>query len=327
MSTQREQIGDLPERVRLGLRSDCGRCCGLCCVAPAFSVSADFAIDKDAGQTCPNLLPDFRCGIHADLRDAGFPGCVVYDCFGAGPKVIQMTFGGQDWRSSPRIASPMFQVFTVMRQLHELLWYMTEALAPAAARPLRGELIAAVDQVEGLSGLDAEAILRLDVAARREEVNNLLVRASELARRRVRAPKVEQRGADLIGADLRGADLRGANLRGACLIAADLRQADLGGADVTGADFRAADLRGADFRASIFLIQSQLEAARGDATTRLPRSVVRPRHWAPASPGTGSAPHERGRESPRQDERHREKNARAVGELGQQDGPGREQGR
>jgi hypothetical protein len=37
--------GDL----RLTLRADCERCFGLCCVAPAFAASADFAIDKDAG--------------------------------------------------------------------------------------------------------------------------------------------------------------------------------------------------------------------------------------------------------------------------------------
>ena len=40
---------------RSDLRADCERCVGLCCVAPAFSASADFAIDKAAGRPCPNL--------------------------------------------------------------------------------------------------------------------------------------------------------------------------------------------------------------------------------------------------------------------------------
>ena len=56
------------------LRADCGRCAALCCVAPAFTVSADFAVSKPAGRPCPHLLGDFRCGIHAGLRDRGFPG-------------------------------------------------------------------------------------------------------------------------------------------------------------------------------------------------------------------------------------------------------------
>jgi uncharacterized protein YjbI with pentapeptide repeats len=76
------------------LRADCERCFGLCCVAPAFSASADFAIDKDAGCPCPNLQADFRCAIHDRLRQRGFAGCTVYDCFGAGQKVAQVTFGG-----------------------------------------------------------------------------------------------------------------------------------------------------------------------------------------------------------------------------------------
>ncbi|HEY6597232.1 MAG TPA: pentapeptide repeat-containing protein, partial [Asanoa sp.] len=38
---------------RAELRADCTRCVGLCCVAPAFSASADFAIDKPAGRPCP----------------------------------------------------------------------------------------------------------------------------------------------------------------------------------------------------------------------------------------------------------------------------------
>ena len=79
---------------RSGLRADCERCFGLCCVALPFAVSADFALDKPAGTPCPNLRGDHRCGIHAKLRPSGFTGCTVYDCFGAGQRVSQVTFGG-----------------------------------------------------------------------------------------------------------------------------------------------------------------------------------------------------------------------------------------
>lgn len=92
--------------------------------------------------------------------------------------------------------------------------------------------------------------------------------------------KTYSRGADLIGAKLRGADLRAANLRGAYLIAADLRGADLRGADLIGADFRDADIRGADLTESIFLTQPQINAAKGDASTKLPPSLSHPMHWS-----------------------------------------------
>jgi Pentapeptide repeats (8 copies) len=200
------------------LQADCGRCFGLCCVAPGFSASADFAIDKPAGRPCPNLRPDFGCGIHQHLRQQGFRGCAGYDCFGAGQWVSRITFGGRDWRRAPHTARQMFAVFAAMRQLHELLWYLSQALASRHARPLHGELQLALTATEGLTRSPAEALVKLDVQAHRSEVNDLLRRASELMRASIPGRKRNHAGADLMGARLKGAHLAGASLRGACLI-------------------------------------------------------------------------------------------------------------
>ncbi|MEU2717370.1 pentapeptide repeat-containing protein [Streptomyces sp. NPDC007205] len=285
-----DQIAGLPE-----LRGDCARCFGLCCVALPFAASADFALDKPAGKPCPNLQGDHRCGIHTDLRKKGFTGCTVYDCFGAGQKVSQVTFGGRDWRTgSKEHARQMFEVFPVVRQLHELLWYLTEALGLAAARPVHPELRRALEETERLTRQTPEELAALDVAAHRQQVNVLLLRTSELARAGVADAKSgtkgngrgnskgrgkDRRGADLIGARLRGADLRGASLRGAYLIAADLTGADLRDADMIGADLRDADLTDADLTGAFFLTQPQINAARGSAGTKVPESVGRPVHW------------------------------------------------
>ncbi|MBO4260752.1 pentapeptide repeat-containing protein [Streptomyces griseorubiginosus] len=263
------------------LRADCERCFGLCCVALPFAASADFAIDKRAGTPCPNLRGDHLCGIHATLRQKGFSGCTVYDCFGAGQRVSQITFGGQDWRARSREhARLMFDVFPVVRQLHELLWYLTEALTLPAARPLHAELRRLLEETESLAGQGPDRLAALDVGAHRQTVNVLLLEASELTRAGVRGRRKDRRGADLIGARLKGADLRGANLRGACLIAADLTGADLRGADLIGADLRDAELTDTDLTGAFFLTQPQLNGARGSAGTRLPGSVTRPVHWA-----------------------------------------------
>jgi uncharacterized protein YjbI with pentapeptide repeats len=274
------------------LRADCARCVGLCCVALPFAASADFAVDKAAGSPCRHLQSDFRCGIHAKLREAGFPGCTVYDCFGAGQQVVQVTFGGRDWRSSPEIAEPMMAVFPAIRTLHELLWYPTKARALPQATPLHGELDEALQATEALTRLAPGPLAELDVEAHRREIATLLMRVSGLAR--AERPRPEHRGADLLGARLRGADLRGANLRGALLVGADLRQADLRGADLLGADLRGADLTAADLREALFLTRSQLAAARGDARTTLSAPLTHPEHWpavaepAPAGGRRGS---------------------------------------
>lgn len=245
----------------LELTADCSRCAGLCCVAPAFAKSSDFAIDKPAGTACPNLRPDFRCGIHHQLAERGFKGCTVFDCFGAGQHVTRGTFGGRDWRSEPAIARQMFASLPIMRQLHELAWYLTEALGLVAARELYDDLRAALGETERLAAGTPDELLALDLGAYRNRVNPLLLRASELARDGA-GRRPDHRGANLISRKLRGADLRGANLRGALLVGADLRDADLRGADFTGADLRGADLRGADLTDALFLTESQLKSAR-----------------------------------------------------------------
>jgi len=269
------------------LLADCDRCFGLCCVALPYAKSSDFAMDKDAGQPCHNLQLDFRCGIHASLRQQGFRGCTVYDCFGAGQKVSQNTYKGRDWRRHPESAREMFEAFPVMRHLHELLWYMSEALTLQPARSVHDKLRTALEETERLTRLGPADLLNLDITAHRAAVNALLMETSELVRAQAPRPKPGAhgkrkaigRGADLIGANMLGADLRGANLRGAFLIAADLRHADLRLADVIGADFRDADLSGADLTATIFLTQAQLNAAKGSLATKLPTGLVRPSHW------------------------------------------------
>ncbi|MFE9680078.1 pentapeptide repeat-containing protein [Streptomyces sp. NPDC002701] len=282
-----EPGGTAPARAEL--TADCARCFGLCCVALPFAASADFAIDKPAGSPCRHLRTDFGCGIHPELRQRGFNGCTVYDCFGAGQKVSQLTFGGEDWRSGPgERARLMFDVFRSVRQLQELLRYLTEALGLPAARPIRAELRGALDRTEELTRRPPEELAELDVQAVRQDVNVLLLRASELARAGhgnggnggKGRKKKERRGADLMGARLRGADLRGADLRGAYLIAADLTDADLRGADLIGADLRDTDLTDADLTDVIFLTPPQLAAARGSAGTRIPPSFTRPGHWS-----------------------------------------------
>uniref|UniRef100_UPI001C2F6CF1 pentapeptide repeat-containing protein n=1 Tax=Streptomyces sp. TRM64462 TaxID=2741726 RepID=UPI001C2F6CF1 len=253
MSPRTSHPRHTPHTERADLRADCANCFGLCCVALPFARSADFAADKPAGTPCGHLRADFRCGIHDRLRDSGYNGCTVFDCFGAGQKVSTVTFGGRSWREDPESARAMYEVFPVMRQLHELLRYTAEALDLPAARPVHRDLRRAHARVDALTRAPADELRALDVAPVRAEVGALLLRASELARAGVPGRRRDHRGADLMGARLRGAKLRGASLRGAYLIGADLSGADLRDADVIGADLRDADLSGADLTGALFL--------------------------------------------------------------------------
>lgn len=277
----------VPDRDRL--RADCGACVGLCCVGPGFAASADFAIDKPAGVPCPHLRGDDLCGVHDRLIPLGFPGCVTFDCFGAGQHVTGHTFAGRHWRDEPR----MFAGLEVVRALHEVRWYLAEARRHPRAEPLRDEVDDADDRVGRLADGSPDEVLGVDVDEVRREVGPLLGRVADL----VRAPH----GPDLTRADLAGRrwrDLAGASLRGALLLGADLRGADLARADLLGADLRGADVSGADLSTALFLTRPQVAAARGDASTRLPADIERPVHWdpsssSPPSPSSPSSPRRR----------------------------------
>ncbi|MDP9100966.1 MAG: pentapeptide repeat-containing protein, partial [Actinomycetota bacterium] len=251
-------------------------------MAPAFARSSEFAVDKPAGLPCPHLEGDDRCGIHAQLRVRGFAGCDAYDCFGAGQRVSRGIRGGrrpgagaaQHWRAAPAAARDLFAAFGVVRQLHELLWYLEEAVGLVPPGELGDALRRARDAVQAASDGVADgttAVAEVDVTGQRERTRSLLVQASAL----LRGAGADLAGADLGGADLAGAHLRGMNLAGSCLRGAALMGADLRGAqlhrtDLLGVDLRGARLEGADLRTALFVTQTQVGSASGDARTGLP---------------------------------------------------------
>jgi hypothetical protein len=253
----------------------------LCCVLPGFVASAEFALTKPAGTACPHLAGDHRCRIHQSLRTDGFAGCTVYDCFGAGQHLVTAVGGADGWLADAQQAHRMSTTFPVLRQLHELLWYVDRAVGYLAEGPVRDQLVEALERTEAMARAAARRTSTTpvdDVEEHRAAVNVLLVKASDELRRAYEHRR-DLRGADLVGADLRRADLTGASLRGALLVGAQLQGVDLTGADLTGADLRGAMLHGADLGGALFVHSWQVTSAIGDRSTRLPDAMARPDHW------------------------------------------------
>jgi hypothetical protein len=57
----------------------------------------------------------------------GFSGCVRFDCLGAGQRVTQEIFPGRSWREGEDVARPIFDAFSVLRRVHELILLLREA--------------------------------------------------------------------------------------------------------------------------------------------------------------------------------------------------------
>jgi len=269
------------------LQADCKNCAGLCCVALYFSASEGFPLDKKEGLPCMNLREDFRCGIHEELREWGLKGCMAYDCYGAGPKTVQHTFGGISWRERPETAEQMYQIYLIQRDLHEMLWYLWQGTGFAGEENLREEAKALFQETENISRKEISFLLGFSVEEHRAKVGALLRAVSQEVRQQkmgkwpkaLTRPKMVGGRPAFMGLDLHGADLSGADFRGSLLIAADLSGADLTGADFLGADLRDVDVRGANLKDSLFLTQKQLWNAKGDPGTKLPAFLDCPFSW------------------------------------------------
>lgn len=254
------------------LRADCGSCTALCCVLLPYSRAAGFGADKPGGIPCAHLLVDDRCGIHDQLREQGWPGCEVFDCFGAGQWVSGYTYAGRSWRDPEVDRGEMAAVLSAQRLVHEMLWHLDEVARRDAADETTRELQSRLLDVRALA---PAALLRIDV--------DDLVEAASDHFARVRATKTptarDLRRADLAGQDLRDEDLVDADLRGAALLGADLRGVDLGAASLLGADLRGARLESAVLDRVWFLTQPQIGAARGGEATLIPPRLRRPQPW------------------------------------------------
>jgi hypothetical protein len=91
--------------------ADCSRCCGLCCVAPAFLAVQGFGRDKPAETPCLHLTRAGRCTIHARRTALGYTSCIGFDCFGAGQWITQDLFAGARWSDSRQIGDRMFAAY------------------------------------------------------------------------------------------------------------------------------------------------------------------------------------------------------------------------
>lgn len=275
------------EELFKNIKIDCEKCFGFCCTALYFSKCDGFPEDKEAGKPCVNLQKDFKCAVHRELRKKGLKGCTTYDCFGAGQKVAQFTYKGESWVNAKELSNEMFNVFLVMRQLHEMLWYLAQALALAESSAIKEKIKMLIEKTISLTEMPPQFILKIDVESHRDSVNELLKQASKERQKSLlhikksndKNKKSLSVGCNFIGANLTNTNLIGGNFAGALLIVANLKNADLTGANFIGADLRDADIRGANLEHSMFLTQYQINSAKGDSNTILPKELVMPSYW------------------------------------------------
>ena len=269
------------------LKIDCKKCFGLCCMALYFSKLDGFPQDKEAGKPCCNLAADFTCQIHKDLAKKGLKGCMAYDCLGAGQKLSQVTYKRQAWKRQPEQMQEFAQTFLVMYQFHEMMWYLIQARTVSVAQPIKSKIVACLEETKRLTHLSAQEIVDFEIEVHRDKVNTILKQVVALVQEEVKPlreealkqKKVLTAGASLLGHNLTKTNLIGEDLGGTLLIMANLKGADLTGTNLIGVDMRNANLEDADLSNALFLTQAQINTARGNARTRLPKPLIKPQYW------------------------------------------------
>jgi hypothetical protein len=170
---------------RSDLVADCASCAAICCVALPFDASDDFAFDKPAGVGCRHLTRDCRCAIHDELVERGFRGCAAYDCYGAGQRA---TRAFADSHGTERQRN---DAFLVLRDVHELLWLLTEAvkLCPPSHADLGPQLARTIEALDAIACGPPLALIEVDLRPHRDAARALLRRVGDALGGRRRAAR------------------------------------------------------------------------------------------------------------------------------------------
>ncbi|MBW7572769.1 pentapeptide repeat-containing protein [Caproiciproducens faecalis] len=233
-----------------------------------------FPADKGSGTPCKYLMPDFRCKIHSELKSRKMSGCLAYECLGAGQKTTQMYCPDHDWKANPAQAENIFQTFTIVFHLHQILWYLIEAFSLTSDE----KTAAAIESLitENLQMTQQPSLLNLDIAGHKLKVNNIL--KTVIGMISAECPASSQ-GTDFLGKNFKKANLDRRDFSMSLLIAANLEGCSLDRTVFLGADLRDANIKNTDLSKCVFLTQMQINSAKGNSSTRLPAGLHHPAAW------------------------------------------------
>lgn len=265
------------ERLRQ-LKADCSKCSGLCCTALLFSKIDGFPENKQAGKPCTKLQNDYRCKIHNDLEKLNMKGCIGYDCFGAGQHVTQSIYKGETWLTLREKSNEIFDIFLIIVQLYQIRYYLEESALIIPAKDLWSDIRDLINENEALCNSTPQSILAIDIDSYRSRVNIILKQVCDSIRKCFKNSD-HKRTTEFIGRNFSKRDMSGLDLSGTLLIAANFDRCIFKGTIFLGADTRDTIFSNADLRGAAFLTQGQVNSAKGNKNTKLPKHLDYPVTW------------------------------------------------
>ncbi|MFQ8705614.1 MAG: pentapeptide repeat-containing protein [Thomasclavelia sp.] len=257
----------------LQLKTNCSQCSGLCCTALFFFKIDGFPKDKKAGQPCHNLLNDFRCKIHTQLKEKKLKGCIGYDCFGAGQYVTQYIYQGQTYKDLPNQANEIFDVFIIVFQLFQIRYYLLEVLTLDISSKRKDEIKNLIIENKKICSYPAFKLANFNIKVYKDEINPILKQICL----QIRGNKKSY--STFLAKNFKGEDMSGLDLSMKLLIAANFNSCKFDNTIFLGADTRDTDFSNADLKKALFLTQGQVNSARGNLNTKLPSHLSYPMSW------------------------------------------------
>lgn len=257
---------------------DCSKCSGLCCTALFFSKIDGFPENKSAGKPCIKLQHNYRCMIHHELEKRNMKGCIGYDCFGAGQHVTQHIYKGETWQTAQEKSKEIFEVFVVIFQLYQIRYFLEESKTIIPAKELWSDIQNLINENEVLCNSDPQTILEIDYENYRDSINIILKQVcnSIIKCYKKSANKMPK---EFFGKSFNRIDMSGIDLSMKLLIAANFDGCTFDGTIFLGADTRDTNFSNADLREAVFLTQGQINSARGNRNTKLPKHLDYPTTW------------------------------------------------
>lgn len=77
---------------------------------------------------------------------------MIYDCLGAGQRVVQEFYPGRSWREEPELLDEMWRALTALRGVHELILLLGEAAKLPLSAQERGTLERLLGELEPAEG-------------------------------------------------------------------------------------------------------------------------------------------------------------------------------
>ncbi len=260
------------------MKSDCSQCSGLCCTALFFSKMDGFPKDKIAGKPCINLLEDYRCKIHSQLEKQKMKGCIGYDCFGAGQQVTQIIYKGQTWRTLAKQSQEIFDVFCAVFRMYQMRYFLAESMLIIPAEPIREDIQSLLEENIEICQSAPKDILSFDIESYRQRVNPVLRKVCTLLQQTLHSDE-KQSSKVFMGKSLKGRDMSGLDFSTKILIGADFSNGTFNGTIFLGADTRDTNFSNADLSEAVFLTQGQINSAKGNRNTKIPRHLYYPITW------------------------------------------------